>query len=155
MGRVVVRIVIRRMIDVVVARFEPDQGMRRVTLCKHSLRAKRGDGTINASVSRIFNRNFEVTSLLVNGGGISYSYDTDGLLTQAGEQTLIRDPINGLLLGTELGSLSTFQNYNDFAEVSNITASYNTSVLYNVVYSHDNLGRITQKMETLGKIRVE
>jgi len=46
----------------------------------------------NSSVSREFDTNFWVMSRSVNGRGIDFAYDDDGLLTQAGSLGLSRDP---------------------------------------------------------------
>ena len=106
-------------------------------------------GAIAGTVSRAYNNNFDVTTLAVNGSAVSYGYDDDQLLTQAGVETLTRDPQNGLLTATALGDLTTALSYNGFAELAGNSASYAGSGLYSAIYSHDNVGRIIQKIETI------
>lgn len=54
-----------------------------------------------------------------------------------------------MINGTTLGSLTTTRGYNSFAELDSLTASYNTSSLFNATYTRDKLGRITEKAETV------
>lgn len=104
-------------------------------------------GTVQGSVSRRYNSNFQVQDLSVNGNSISYYYDSDGLLTSAGRETLTRDAGDGLLTGTMLGSVTSARTYNEFAEPLTDSASYNGSSFYNVSYLRDAVGRITSTTE--------
>lgn len=106
-------------------------------------------GTINGSVSRGYDNNFRIVQQSLNGDPISYGYDNDNLMTQAGALTLNRNALNGLLTGTTLGSATTSQSYNPFGELQTMAASYGATALYDVSYSRDALGRITQKSELL------
>jgi len=109
-----------------------------------------GETTPAGTVSRQYIDDFRVTSLSLNGSyGVSYGYDDDGLLTQAGDVSLSRDPASGFLTGTSLGSVSDQRNYNGFGEVSQYTAQYSGADIYSVVYGYDALGRITNQSETL------
>jgi len=76
---------------------------------------------------------------------ISYTYDSDGLLTGSGVLNLTRDVQNGLLTGTTLGAVSTTRSYNSFGEI----ASFSSTAPFNTSYQRDKLGRITQKVETI------
>jgi RHS repeat-associated protein len=104
-------------------------------------------GAVSGSVADTYDNNFRVTGLSVNGTPVNYAYDKDGELTGAGDETLTRDPADGLLTGTTLGSVTTGTTYNSFGEALTETASDNTASLYSVSYNRDNLGRITQKTE--------
>lgn len=106
-------------------------------------------GTISGSVSHSYDNNFWVTGIAVNGTAVTYGYDNDGLITNAGALTLTRDVQNGLLKGTTLGSISTNHTYNGFGELESEQALFNASNLYNVSFIRDKLGRIKQKTETL------
>jgi RHS repeat-associated protein len=106
-------------------------------------------GAVSGTVTRTYNNDFRVTGLAVNGANIAFAYDNDGLLTQAGSETLARDPQHGLLTGTTLGSVTTAQTYNPFGEMARFTASQSGSQVLDVQYTRDKLGRITQKTETV------
>lgn len=106
-------------------------------------------GEVNGSVTRSYDNNFWVTGINVNGSNITYGYDNDGLLTNAGALALTRNTQNGLLSNTALGALSTTHQYSGFGELSAEQALYNTASLYDVAYTRDKLGRITQKVETV------
>ena len=106
-------------------------------------------GEVNGSVTRSYDNNFWVTGINVNGSNITYGYDNDGLLTNAGALALTRNTQNGLLSNTALGVLSTTHQYSGFSELSAEQALYNTTSLYDVAYTRDKLGRITQKVETV------
>ncbi len=74
------------------------------------------------------------------------------MLTTAGALTLTRDPQHGLLTGTTLGNLTDTYTYSTFGELSAYQASYSGSPQLNVQYTRDTLGRITQKVETIGGV---
>jgi len=113
-------------------------------------------GSVAGSVTRTYDNNFRVTSLSVNGANpINLTYDNDSLLTGVGAMTLSRNAQNGLLTGTTLGGATGVKDtlsYNSLAEVANYSAVFNTTNLYNVNYTRDNLGRITTKAETIGGV---
>lgn len=100
-------------------------------------------------ISFTYNTDFRVSAETVNSANsVSFTYDNDGLLTGAGSLTLTRNTSNGLITGTTLGSVTTSQSYNNFGEMSQLTASYGGGSTFNVQYTRDALGRITQKVET-------
>jgi RHS repeat-associated protein len=110
-------------------------------------------GLVAGTVSRTYDNNFRLSSRSINGGStIGYLYDNDGLLVGAGNLTLTRNTLNGLLTGTTLGSVTDAWIYNGFAEPTGYTAYYGASPLFNVQYAYDNLGRINQKTETIGAV---
>ncbi|MFC1850386.1 RHS repeat domain-containing protein [candidate division CSSED10-310 bacterium] len=119
-------------------------------------------GSVSGSVSRTYNNNFQMTSQSVNGGNtISYQYDNDGLLNQAGDLVINRDPQNVMITGTTIGSITDNLSYVDtiygqnFGEVASYEALYNTTSLYSTTYERDHLGRITKKTETIeGEIHI-
>jgi YD repeat-containing protein len=92
-----------------------------------------------------------VVSQSVNGANtVNYSYDNDGLLTNAGDLSLTRDAENGLLSATELGVVNDAWTYNTFGEPTNYTAKASGSDAYSATFTRDALGRITTKNETVG-----
>lgn len=71
-------------------------------------------------------------------------------MTQAGDLAFTRNTDNGLLIGTTLGGVSDSYSYNGFGERTAYSASHNGAGLLNIAYTRDKLGRITQKVETVG-----
>jgi RHS repeat-associated protein len=111
-------------------------------------------GTVSGSVGYGYDNNFRLTSETVNGANsISFSYDQDGLLKQAGELALQRDAKNGLLRGTTLSNVTTAMDYNEFGEIKDFSASFSSQTGPTTLFeSHyvvrDKLGRIKEKTET-------
>ncbi len=113
-------------------------------------RSETWEGTIAGSLNLEYNNDFRVKSASVNGGStVTYQYDADGLLVGAGEMNLSRDSATGLLLGTQLGKVTTQRTYDTFGELASETANYQGNVLSQVQYSRDKLGRIISKVETV------
>ena len=55
-------------------------------------------GIFNATVSYIYNNDFKVTSQYIGSvSSITFYYDSDVILSQAGDLTLSRDPASGFL----------------------------------------------------------
>ncbi len=107
-------------------------------------------GEVTGSVGVAYDNNFRVTTQMVNGGNsASFSYDKDGLLTAAGGLAITRDPQNGRITGTTLGSVVTGQDYNGFGEMKNFNAIFASDTLFKTVYAQDSLGRITELTETI------
>ncbi len=112
-------------------------------------RSETWEGTIAGSLNLEYNNDFRVKSASVNGGStVTYQYDADGLLAGAGEMNLSRDSATGLLLGTQLGKVTTQRTYDAFGELASETASYQGNVLSKIQYARDKLGRIISKVET-------
>lgn len=109
----------------------------------------RWTGAINGTVSQSYNNNFWVTGRDVNGVAISYGHDNDGLLTRAGALSLSRSPLNGLLQGTTLDSITTSRVHNGFGELQTQTSTVNGTAQYGTQYQRDKLGRIKRKVESL------
>ena len=105
---------------------------------------------INGQVSQDFDSDYFLISEAVNGQAVSFAYDNDGLLVQAGSLSLPREPASGLLAGTTLGVLSESIDYNDFAEPAQRQVEVNGSPLFAQDFSRDKLGRIDALTETLG-----
>lgn len=107
-------------------------------------------GGISGSVEFGYDNDFRVNQITVNGANpVAYQYDADSLLTQAGDLTYTRDADNGLLTGSTLGSVNDSTTYNGFGEPTQYLARYNATDLLNIAYTRDQLGRITQKVETV------
>jgi len=107
-------------------------------------------GPVSGSAAWTYDNNYRTTGRTVNGAnGISFGYDADDLSTAIGSLTLGRNAQNGLLTGTTLGSVTDALTYSTFAEVSGYTASVGVDQLYSESYVRDDLGRITQRTETI------
>lgn len=106
-------------------------------------------GDISGSVSQSYDNNFWITSRSVNGTAVSYGYDDDGLLTQAGGLTLDRSPVNGLLTDTTLNNVTTSRSYNGFGELAAETSQASGTSVLDTQYDRDKLGRIVKKTESL------
>jgi RHS repeat-associated protein len=110
-------------------------------------------GIINGSVGFTYNNDFRVSSeTLSSGNTIKLTWDNDGLLTGAGSLVINRDSGNGLVTGSTLGNLTDKWTYNGFGEPVSYSALYGNALLLSEQYTRDNLGRITQKTETLGGV---
>ncbi len=110
-------------------------------------------GDVAGSVGRAYDSDFRVASESVNGAPpITFGYDPDSLLTQAGALTLTRDAQTGFLTGTALGSATDTRTYSTFGELMSYRAATGLTDLLAVQYTRDSLGRITQKTETIGGV---
>ena len=108
-------------------------------------------GAVAGSTAYTYNNDLRVTAESINAANsVSYGYDVDGLLKTAGSLALIHNAQNGLRTGSTLGSVSDSLSYNTHTELTNYSASYASSGIYSAAYTHDALGRITQKVETIG-----
>jgi YD repeat-containing protein len=129
----------------------PDGGMLDYTYDGTLLTKTTRTGTVSGEVGFAYDNDFRVTSMSVNGvEPITFEYDVDNLLTKAGSLSLTRIAENGLLAGSTLGSISDGLTYSGFGEVTNYSAAFNGMALLSVQYTRDKLGRITQKVESVG-----
>ncbi len=107
-------------------------------------------GRATGSVSVALDRDFRVASQRVNGGNtVVYSYDADGLMTQAGDLSITRRLDNGLVSSTTLGNVTTTDSYSHVGELWRRTVRSNGTTLYEATYSRDSLGRVVGVMETV------
>lgn len=107
-------------------------------------------GDVSGSIHWDYNTDFQVATETVQGDSVIHQYDGDGLLEYAGQLQLFHDKANGRLLGTSLGLVTDAVGYNTYGEVDGYTAMHDTTTLYSVSYTHDALGRISTKTETIG-----
>jgi RHS repeat-associated protein len=106
-------------------------------------------GPLAGNIGLTYNNAFDITSESVDGNSIAYKYDQDDLLNQAGALVLSRDAQNGRLTGTTLGVVADTLGYNNLGELDQYTATANGSALFGTSYTYDNLGRISQRVETV------
>lgn len=106
-------------------------------------------GTLTGTVARTYEQ-FRATGLSVNDATIAFSYDNDSRLTGAGDLMVTRSAVNGLVTDTALGNITTQMAYNAFAEPVQQTAVLNgADTLYDVAYTRNKLGQVTEKVETV------
>ncbi len=110
-------------------------------------------GAIAGSVSGVYDNNFRVTSLAVNGTNpIALAYDLDGLPVQVGALTLTRNAQNELITGTALGTITDATTYDVFGAPASYVATRAGNAVYSTTYIRDALGRIVSKSETIGGV---
>ncbi len=107
-------------------------------------------GTVSGTVSRIFNTDQQIASRSVNGANtISFTYDQDELITQAGALNLQYNANNRLVSGSTLGLVADNVTYNEFGEVETYTSQVNAASVFSQQFIYDKLGRIVEKTETV------
>jgi RHS repeat-associated protein len=128
----------------------PDGGVLSFTYDGSLLKGVTWQGTVQGSFGLTYDNSFRVVSQSINGGNtISFTYDNDSLLTQAGTLSISRSSQNGLITGTTLGVVTDSRTHTTFGELSDYRASAIASEIFRVQYTQDKLGRITEKTETV------
>lgn len=106
-------------------------------------------GAFTAQLGRSYDTNFRLTGLTLNGSSLAdYTYDDDGLLTQAGPLTLTSDPGNGLLTDTSAGVVTSHLAYTGYGELDTLDYSSGGTAVFHQDFVRDDLGRITTLNET-------
>ncbi|MGK5092044.1 RHS repeat-associated core domain-containing protein [Deltaproteobacteria bacterium TL4] len=114
------------------------------------LKEEQWTGVISGKVNLEYNNDFQITSRKVNGSSqISFTYDKDGIITNAGLLTLTLDSNTGALSGTTLGQINTVHFYNDFGELAEYRVESEGNILYQISYLYDKLGQVSQKTESI------
>jgi RHS repeat-associated protein len=110
-------------------------------------------GTIAGAIGYTYNNDFRITSESVNGAqSITFGYDLDGLLTQAGSLTMSRSAQHGLITGTTIGIVTDMKTYSGFGEISTYQASVSGAPVFRTQFTQDRMGRIVQKVETVNGV---
>jgi RHS repeat-associated protein len=110
-------------------------------------------GPVSGEVSWTYDNSLRAQSETVDGGAtISFTYDDDDYITSAGDYNIARSAANALPETGSIGVLTDSWTYNTFGEVDTYTATANAVTLYAADYTRDALGRITQKIETIGGV---
>ena len=119
-------------------------------------------GQVSGTLSRSYDNNFRITQFDISGAPftINFEYDDDNLVTGVGYQNpsnfvrLTRDPQHGLIMATHFGSspykVEDTREYNAFGELADYTATCNGASCYTVHYNRDPIGRIVERIETIG-----
>jgi RHS repeat-associated protein len=106
-------------------------------------------GVVAGNIGYSYDNDFRVAAVSVNGNPVSYLYDPDGLVTQAGTVTIARDLATGQISGTTTGLVTTSQYHNEYGELRIFTATANGVGVYSYTLDRDNAGRIIGKEETI------
>ncbi len=113
--------------------------------------ASKWSGRVNGSVDVTYDDNFWAASETVDGAdAIDFTYDEDGLVTQAGELAVENSAEFGLVLGTTLGKAKDSYAYDSYGELTGYSAEYSGKILYRNNYTYDADGRVSDKSETIG-----
>lgn len=107
-------------------------------------------GKVAGSTAHSFDNDFRIASeSIVSGKAVDFTYDEDGLLSSAGSLSIRRDAADGLVAGTALGGAADSLTYDPYGAISEYAASYNGSPLFSLSITHDALGRVVTKAETI------
>jgi RHS repeat-associated protein len=109
-------------------------------------------GTLNQSLNYGYNNDFRITALTYAGSLVTYSYDDDGLLTQAGNYSISRNAGNGLPEVVSGGVLNLTRTFNGYGEIGHQDFSINGLSLTSWDLTRDNAGRIISKAETINGV---
>ncbi len=112
-------------------------------------------GEVAGTIARTYDSDFRLSNETVNDGmAAAVSYDPDSLVVGAGALTVGRDPQNGRVTGTAAGTVTDSYTYNAYGEMSGYASAASSTPLASFTYVRDDLGRITEKTETvLGSTR--
>lgn len=117
------------------------------------LTAETLSGPVAGRVTNAYDSSFRPTSQSINNSApISFQYDADSLLTRAGDLVITRSANNGLINGTALGQIVHTWTYNEFGEVTDATAAFNATPLYEGHFTRDQAGRIIEKTEAIAGV---
>jgi RHS repeat-associated protein len=118
------------------------------------LTEEKATGVAAATSQWTFDADFRVASHTINGATINSTYDPDGRLSQRGPVTLSYDPAMDRLSSMTVGVVTTTYNWNEFGELSRISASANGLAIYSEVIQYDDAGRITAVDEVVQGVAV-
>jgi len=110
-------------------------------------------GLVNQTISTTYNADFLPSSVTYAGGTANYLYDNDGLLTQAGAFTIVRDTETGRptsVYDTATTLMTVTPSYNAYGEVTGAVTTVNSIGVASWDVTYDDAGRIAAKTETVG-----
>ena len=109
------------------------------------------NGTINQTLTSVYNNDYRMTNFTYAGTGTYYAYDYEGLLTMASPYGIVRNTTNGLPLkvirGRYMELAFTFNGYEEL-DAENLKVYYKNVASWNVG-SRDLTGRTLTKTETV------
>lgn len=117
------------------------------------LTGRQWSGPTTGSVTQDYDTSFRLSSESVNGANtIGFSYDNDDLLIAAGELTIAHQAQSTLPSGSSLGVVTTSVGFDSFGELASYSAKVSGNTVFNNAFTRDQLGRVTQKSETVDGI---
>ncbi|MCC7075543.1 MAG: carboxypeptidase regulatory-like domain-containing protein [Acidimicrobiia bacterium] len=107
-------------------------------------------GLVEGVVSWTLDGDLRRDVVSVNGAfDVDYDYTPDGAVDAVGPLDLDQDPELGYVSGSTLGVVDTTAALDDFGDVESLSAQAGASQVYDVAFTHDDLGRIRTKTETV------
>ncbi|HXH39275.1 MAG TPA: hypothetical protein VNN08_11660, partial [Thermoanaerobaculia bacterium] len=106
-------------------------------------------GPVKSSISFGFDSSFHLVSRSIAGApSVAFTYDADGLLTGAANETIAHDASSGFLTGTAAGVVRDTRSYDEFGDLSDYVATIAGTQLLWFHYTRDVGGRISAVTET-------
>jgi RHS repeat-associated protein len=112
----------------------------------------RWSGAITGAVAVEHNANLQLSALTVNGERVPYAYDRDGLLTQAGDLTISRDPESGRVISNSHGVVREDHAYDHHGLLTNTTVRVSGADFARVSLRYDRLNRLTNRIEIIAAV---
>lgn len=106
-------------------------------------------GTLNQTLSYAYNNDFAVTDFTYAGATESFSYDLDGLLTNAGDYTIYRNADTSLPETLSSSQLLLSRSFNGYGETASENTTVNGEGLFYWGVTRDDSGKILTKTETV------
>ena len=109
----------------------------------------RWSGVVTGRVALEFNSDLRLAKLAVNDQSLSYSYDRDGLLTKAGDLSLMRDGPSGRVVAQTLALVKEQHDYDQAGRLTNTVVTVGDASFSRVSLQYDRLKRLTDRIETI------
>ena len=110
-------------------------------------------GTVAGALVFGYDTSFRMTTQTLNGASLTFGYDTDNLMTEAGAETITRDPQNGRVQGTTLGGVTDTYGYDPNGALASYVAQYGGTTVYaETIVRRDGDGRILEKTDAVGAV---
>ena len=107
-------------------------------------------GTVSGTVTQTHDTALRIAVESLNGiNPVTFRYDADNLLAQAGDLSIERDPINGLPTAERLGVVNQNISFSSLAQITQHAATASGALLYHATYTRDSIGRVAQVTEAL------
>ncbi len=106
-------------------------------------------GAVAGEISWEHDNALRLTEERIDGAhSVTFTYDDDDLILQAGALTFLRDPTTGFATPATSGVLVDTWTYDPYGDVATSTATSAGLPVLHLAYVRDDLGRITEQTET-------